>query len=162
MNLLRVVYENWVAFHYLSNCPNKAYLWLANDKQPPDHKDMLKKVHKDLPKKEMMDLYHILCRFAHTDAVAVLPQISSGLVPNEITIHYGTTFKNDLFMASSYQITELIGHMLCAISHWIPNMDGWHNKFNNISNQILSFIEQENKKMQAKKNNSQIAACQEH
>ena len=30
LNLLRIVYENWIAFHYLSKCPNKAQLWLRH------------------------------------------------------------------------------------------------------------------------------------
>ena len=49
LNLLRIVYENWIAIHYLSRCPNKADLWLRLSKknQPPGHAAMLMQLGSD-------------------------------------------------------------------------------------------------------------------
>lgn len=84
VNILRIVYENWIAFHYLSNCPDKAHFWLQKDKHPPRHSVMLNKLDKDyiLLNGKMKKCYRMLCRFAHTDAVGVLPQISSEYAPD--------------------------------------------------------------------------------
>lgn len=39
--LLRGIYENWIAFHYLVEFPLKADLWLKKNRRPPGHSDML-------------------------------------------------------------------------------------------------------------------------
>lgn len=152
VNLLRIVYENWIAFHYLSNCPDKAHFWLQKDKHPPRHSVMLNKLDKNYKslKGKMKECYHILCRFSHPDAVGVLPQISPGFTPDEIIIYFGSIYKDDLFKASAYQISQLAGHMLSAISQWVPNMNEWHNKSTMILERILAFINQENENMEFK------------
>ncbi len=151
MNLLRIVYENWVAFHYLSNCPDKAHFWLQGDKKTPSHSDMLKGLGENYqPLKVMMqECYHTLCRFAHSNAVCVLPQISHDYAPNEISVQLGSTYKDDLFMACVYQITELTGHMLSAVSQLVPNINEWQYRCSKIGKRILAFIDQENKKLKS-------------
>jgi hypothetical protein len=44
MNLLRIVYENWIAYKYIEKNPDKAELWLRVKKKPPDHAAMLQEI----------------------------------------------------------------------------------------------------------------------
>jgi hypothetical protein len=150
MNLLRSVHENWVAFHYLSKRPDKATCWLRSSrkKRPPSHSAMMKVIEEDFGnlKKNVKGWYSTLCRFAHTDAVGVLPQISTDLFPNETSINFGSTYKDSLFKTSTYAISFWTGVMLSDISAWIPNTNEWHSKMTEIEEKIIRFIDQENKK----------------
>jgi hypothetical protein len=49
MNLLRIVYENWIAYKYLEKNPDKAILWIrpSKRKKPPGHAAMLKEIDGD-------------------------------------------------------------------------------------------------------------------
>jgi hypothetical protein len=149
LNLLRIVYENWIAFHYLSKCPDKAHLWLIHSlkKQPPGHAAMLKKLDTDFNpiKGKMRQWYSTLCSFAHTDPICLLTQISTDYVPNETSIHFGSTFKSDLFKTSAYTICLWTGIMLSTISIWVPKTNQWHNEMSQIEKRITQFIDQENK-----------------
>ena len=149
LNLLRIVYENWIAFHYLSKYPNKAQLWLdhSKKKQPPGHAVMLKELDENFNplKGKMRKWYSTLCSFAHTDPVGVLPQISTDYVPNETSIHFGSTYKNDLFKAAAYAISLWTGVMLSSISKWVSNTEQWHSEMRTIEERIINFIDQENK-----------------
>ena len=153
MNLLRSVYENLIAILYLTKCPNKAPFWLRakKNKQPPSHSAMLKKIGKDFNplKGKMRKWYGTLCRFAHTDPVGVLPQISTNFVPDETSINYGTTYKDDLFKASAYTISLWTAVMLAEISQWIPNTKEWHNKRSLLEEKVLKFINEENKRFES-------------
>lgn len=148
LNLLRIVYENWIAFHYLSKCPDKAHLWLSHSKkkQPPKHATMLKKLDADFNplKGKMRQWYSTLCSFAHTDPIGLLYQISTDYIPNETSIHFGSTYKRDLFKSSAYVISLWIGVMLANIGQWIPNTSPWHNEMEKIEERIIEFIDQEN------------------
>ena len=148
LNLLRIVYENWIAFHYLVKCSDKAHLWLHHSKknQPPGHAAMLKKLDADFNplKGKMRQSYSTLCSFAHTDPLVLLPQISTDLIPNETSIHFGSTYKSDLFRASAYAISLWTGVMLSSISQWVPNTNKWHNEMIKIEERIIKFIDQEN------------------
>ncbi len=149
MNLLRIVYENWIAFHYLVKCPDKARLWLhhSNKNQPPGHAVMLKELDADFNplKGQMKKWYSVLCTFAHTDPLVLLPQIATDFIPNEKSIHFGSTYKSDLFRASAYAISLWTGVMLSSISQWVPNTNQWHNEMIKIEERIIKFIDQENK-----------------
>ena len=149
LNLLRIVYENWIAFHYLSKCPNKAQLWLrhSKEKQPPGHAAMLKELVANFNplKSQMRKWYSTLSSFAHTDPVGLLPQISTDYVPDETSIHFGSTYKEDLFRASAYAISLWTGVMLASINQWVPNTNQWHNEMKKIEERIIEFIDQENK-----------------
>lgn len=148
LNLLRIVYENWIAFHYLSKCPNEAHLWLHHNKkkQPPGHAAMLKELDADFNplKGQMKEWYSTLCSFAHTDPVGLLPQISTDYIPDETSIHFGSTYKGDLFKASAYAICLWVGVMLSSVSQWVPNTNQWHNEIIKIEERITEFIDQEN------------------
>ena len=148
MNLLRIVYENWIAFHYLVKCSDKAHLWLHHSKknQPPGHVAMLKELDADFDplKGQMKKWYSALCSFAHTDPLVLLPQISTDLIPNETSIHFGSTYKSDLFRASAYALSLWTGVMLSSISQWVPNTNKWHNEMIKIEESIIKFIDQEN------------------
>ncbi len=155
LNLLRIVYENWIAFHYLSKCPNNAQLWLRHSKkkQPPGHATMLKELDANFNplKGQMRVWYSTLCSFAHTDPVGVLHQVSTDYVPNETAIHFGSNFKGDLFRATAYAISLWAGVMLSTISSWVPNTNQWHNKMVEIEEKIISYIDQENKALKSEK-----------
>ena len=101
-------------------------------------------------KGQMRQWYGTLCRFAHTDAVGVLPQISTDVAPNETTIHIGVTYNEKLFMASSYAISHWAGVMLAEISQWVPDAHEWHNRLTRIEERIIEFIDQENKKFKSR------------
>jgi hypothetical protein len=81
LNLLRIVYENWIAYHYLEKNSEKAHLWLrhSKNKRPPGHAAMLKELDENFNplKSEMKGWYSTLCSFAHTDPINLLPQIST-------------------------------------------------------------------------------------
>ena len=149
LNLLRIVYENWIAYHYLEKNPEKAHLWLrqSKNKQPPGHAAMLKELDEDFNplKSEMKGWYSTLCSFAHTDPINLLPQISTENIPDETSIYIGATYKTDLFKASSYAICLWAGVMLSTISIWVPKTSQWHNEMIKIENRIIQFIDQENK-----------------
>jgi len=149
LNLLRIVYENWIAYHYLEKNPDKAHLWLRHSKnnKPPGHAAMLKELDDDFNplKGKMKGWYSTLCSFAHTDPINLLPQISTEIVPDETTIHFGATYKSDLFKASSYAICLWAGVMLSTISKWVPKTNQWHNEMKKIEGRIIQFIDQENK-----------------
>lgn len=148
LNLLRIVYENWIAFHYLSKCPDKAPLWLNHslNKHPPGHAAMLKKLDADFNplKGKMKEWYSTLCSFAHTNPLGLLHQISTDYSPNETSIHFGSTYKGDLFKTSAYTICLWAGVILSAISLWIPETNRWHNEMAKIEERIIQFIDQEN------------------
>jgi len=149
LNLLRIVYENWIAFHYLTKCPSKANLWLRHSKkkQTPGHAAMLKQLDSDFNplKGQMRKWYSTLCSFAHSDPIGVLPQISTDYIPDETSIHFGSTYKDNLFRASAYAISIWTGVMLSNISQWVPNTNEWHNEMINIEERIIEFTDQLNK-----------------
>ncbi len=148
-NLLRIVYENWIAFHYLSECPNKANLWLSHSKgkQPPGHAAMLKQLgsHFDPLKGQMREWYKKFCSFAHTSSFSVLPQISTNYIPKETSILIGTTYNDNAFRISAYVISQWTGIMLSTIGQWVPNGNPWHNEMKQIVVRIVEFIDQQNK-----------------
>lgn len=155
MNLLRSVYENWIAFHYLSKKPDAAHILLQKPnigKRLPDPTVMRNALGENFNplKEEMKQWYDVLCCFAHPNAAGVLPQISANFIPGETSIHYGTTYKDDLFRASAYSISLWIDVMLSDISQWIPNTNEWHNRLVKIEKRIIEFIDQENKKFRSK------------
>ena len=155
LNLLRIVYENWIAYHYLKKNPDKAHLWLRHSKkkQPPGHAAMLKDLDDDFnPLKGKMRgwYYGTLCSFAHTDPINLLPQISTEIVPDETTIHFGASYKSDLFRATSYAICLWVGVMLSTISEWVPKTNQWHNEWIKVEGRIIKFIDQENKAFKSK------------
>ena len=148
LNLLRIVYENWVAYHYLVKNPQEAHFWLVRkkNKQPPGHAAMLKKLDNDFNplKSNMKGWYGTLCGFAHTDPINLLPNISTESFVNEISIYFGAKFKPELFKASSYAICLWAGVMLSTISSWIPKENNWQSEMTKIEDQIIEFIDQEN------------------
>jgi hypothetical protein len=103
------VYENWIAYHYLVKNPQKAHLWVRHSKKkrPPGHAAMLSQLDEGFNpiKSQMKGWYDTLCSFAHTKPINLLPQISTDRVQDETSIHFGATFKLDLFKASSYAIS---------------------------------------------------------
>ena len=148
LNLLRIVYENWIAFRYLSKYPSKADLWLRHSKkkQPPGHAAMLTQLGSDNPLEDQMrKWYKALCRFAHTGPVGVLPQISTDYIPGEKTVHFGSTYKDNLFMSSACYISKWTGIMLVSINQFVPNANQWHKEMINIINRIIKFTDQEEK-----------------
>jgi hypothetical protein len=147
LNLLRIVYENWIAYHYLEKKPQEAPLWLRHSKkkQPPGHAAMLKELDGDFNplKSKMKGWYSTLCSFAHTDPINLLPQISTEKT-DETSIHFGATFREDLFKASSYAMCLWAGVMLSTISIWVPTSNQWHNEMISIEDRLMRFIDQEN------------------
>lgn len=154
-NLLRIVYENWIAFHYLSKCPSEVDLWLSHSKgkQPPGHAAMLKQLGSDFNplKDQMREWYRTFCSFAHTSYFSVLPQISTNYTPKETSIHFGTTYNDNAFRVSAYVISQWTGIMLSTISQCVPNKNPWHNKMKNIVDRIIEFIDRENKAFESGK-----------
>lgn len=152
MNLLRHVYENWIAFLYLIKKPEEACVLLNGkiNNRLPNPSDMLNELDEDFLKKQMKDWYDVLCRFAHPHAVGVLPLISNTFVPDETSIFYGTTYKDELFRASAYSISVWTGVMLGEVGQWIPHTNKWYQKRSILVGRVLKFIDEENKKRLSK------------
>ena len=148
MNLLRIVYENWIAYKYLEKNPDKAILWIRPSKKnkPPGHAAMLQEIDDDYSplKGNMKDWYKILCSFAHTDPLNLLSQISTVEVQGETSIHFGATYNKDIFRASAYSIALLAGISIMNVGSWVPENDQWHKQMATVQERVLKFIEQEN------------------
>ena len=154
MNLLRIVYENWIAYKYLEKNPEKATLWIrpSKRKKPPGHAAMLKEIDDDYNslKGKMKGWYKTLCSFAHTDPLNLLSQISTVEVPGETSIHFGATYKKDLFRTSAYSICLWAGISIMNVASWVPENDQWHKQMATVQEKILKFIKQENKDSKSK------------
>ncbi len=144
IDLLRCVYENWIAFHYLTRFPKKADLWLCADKRPPRHSDMLKALGPEFieDKAAAREWYGTLCHFAHTDSLVVLPHLGS--YNGEACAFFGAKYKPDLFHTCAYTISLFTSIMLREVSQYIGPDVAWHQRYINTIEQLLHFIEQEN------------------
>lgn len=155
MNLLRIVYENWIAYKYLEKNPDKAILWIRPSKKnkPPGHAAMLQEIDDDYSplKGKMKGWYKTLCSFAHTDPLNLLSQISTVEVPGETSIHFGATYNKELFRTSAYSICLWAGISVMNVGSWVPENDQWHKQMATVQEKILKFIEQENKDFKSKK-----------
>jgi hypothetical protein len=142
--LLRGVYENWIAFHYLSDFPLKAKCWLNKNSRPPGHSVMLNSLGPDFVenKKDARNWYGALCRFAHTDALVVLPHLGSH--QGEPCAFVGVMFKPDLFRTCAYSISLFTSIMLREISKMISPDSDWQQRFTQNIELLLKFIETEN------------------
>ena len=146
IGLLRNVYENWLAFWYLSKYPAEAKRWLDPtwDNRPPKAETMKNKI--DHPSKSMKaklgQFYAELCRFAHTDPIAILPLLSAGEC--ERTVHFGVTYDERLFGACAYAISLWVGNMLEVLSLWIPKGSDWHGQKCKAVGELLAFIDSSN------------------
>jgi len=148
MNLLRIVYENWIALKYIEKNPDKAVLWLraSKKKKPPGHAAMLQEIDEDYSplKGKMRGWYKTLCSFAHTDPLNLLSQISTDVMPGETSIHFGATYKKDLFRTSAYSIFVWTGISIMNVSPWVPEDNKWHTQMAEVQEEILKFVDQEN------------------
>lgn len=144
MGLLRGVYENWIAFHYLSKFPMKAGLWLSKNRKPPRHSDMLNALGPDFAedKDDARGWYGALCRYAHTDALVVLPHLGS--YKGDPCAFIGAKYKPALFSACAYTISLFTSIMLREISHLILSGSAWQKRYNETVEALLQFIEKEN------------------
>jgi len=142
--LLRGVYENWIAFHYLAAHPIKAEFWLNKDLRPPNHSEMLKALGPDFVerKADAHGWYGALCRFAHTDALVVLPHLGS--YQGEQIAFFGGKYKTDLFRTCAYTISLFTSIMLREISKMISSNSEWQQRFMINLESLLQFIENEN------------------
>ncbi|MDP3111945.1 MAG: hypothetical protein Q8M71_07585 [Thermodesulfovibrionales bacterium] len=159
MNLLRIVYENWIAFHYLTKNPDEAHILLRDpniSNRLPDPAVMRKALGEDFNplKEKIKQWYDVLCCFAHPHAAGVLPQITVNLISDETSIHYGTTYKDDFFRVSVYNICIWTGVMLDAVGLWIPITNEWYKRRNKLEERILRFIEEENEISKSKESKS--------
>ena len=144
MGLLRGIYENWIAFHYLAEFPTKGNLWLRADKKPPKHSHMLNALgpHFVEEKADARGWYGALCRFAHTDALVVLSHLGSH--NGEPCAFFGVKYKSDLFRTCAYTVALFTAIMLREISRMISADAAWQRHYNTAVEGLLEFIEQEN------------------
>jgi len=144
MGLMRGVYENWIAFHYLATFPAAARKWLANGKRPPSHGDMLKALGPSFTedKTDARDWYRALCRFAHTDALIVLPHLGSH--EDEACAFFGVTYKPDLFRSCAYTLSLFACIMLREVSLLVPGSSLWLDSCKPMEDALLQVIEKEN------------------
>lgn len=142
--LLRGVYENWIAFHYLNEFPLKAKCWLRKNKRPPKHSVMLNLLGPDFveSKEDARGWYGTLCRFAHTDAFVVLPHLRSH--QGEPCAFVGVMHKPDLFRTCAYIISLFTSIMLREISKMISPDSVWQQRFIENIESLLKLIETEN------------------
>ncbi len=143
MGLVRGVYENWIAFHYLATFPAEAGNWLAHGKRPPSHGDMLNALGPSFTehKTDARGWYHALCRFAHTDALVVLPHL--GNHEGEACTFFGVTYKPDLFRSCAYTLSLFACIMLREVSLLVPGNSLWLDSCKPMVDALLLFIEKE-------------------
>ena len=144
--LLRGVYENWIAFHYLAQFPKEANLWLCADqgKRPPSHSHMLNALGPNFPehKADASRCYSMLCSFAHTHALNVMPHL--GAHKGEPCAFFGATYKANLFRVSAYLICTFTNLMLREISGMIATDAGWQERCKTAIEGLMQFLEKEN------------------
>ncbi len=145
INLLRTVHENWVAFHYLTKCPDKANRWLNKSRRAPDHSAMLKALDDNFLTGKMREWYNVLCGFEHTGSIAVLSQIT--FTPSEISIYYGVTYNADRFIISAYAISFWAAMMLDTVTPLVPNTSKWRVVVSVVKDNILKFIDETNDRL---------------
>jgi hypothetical protein len=143
-NLLRGVCENWIAFHYITQFPAKADRWLCGTNKPPKHSEMLKALGTDFveAKDDARGWYSTLCRFAHTDALVVLPHL--GTYHGEACAFFGAKFKPLLFRTCAYTTSVCTSLMLRDVSQHVSLDATWQQQCNAQIESILQFIQQEN------------------
>lgn len=153
MNLLRHVYENWIAFLYVTKKPEEARFLLDGkiNKRLPDHAVMLRELGEDFLKEKMKEWYSMFCCFAHPHAAGMLPLISDTFVPGETSIFNGTTYEDKRFRTSVYTISTWTCIMLDEVGRWIPNTNEWYQKRSILVEKVLRFIDEENKKLSLRK-----------
>lgn len=144
MGLLRGVYENWIAFHYISKFPVKASLWLNKNRKAPKHSDMLNDLGPNFPedKTDARGWYGALCRFAHTDALVVLPHLGS--YKGAPCAFIGAKYKPDYFSACAYAISLFTSIMLREMSCLVAPNSAWQQQYNKSVEVLLQFLEKEN------------------
>jgi hypothetical protein len=144
MGLVRGVYENWIAFHYLAAFPAAAEKWLAHDKRPPKHRVMLDALGPGFveDKTDARGWYGTLCRFAHTDALVVLPHLGS--CDGEACAFFGVTYKPDLFRTCAYTFSLFASIMLREVSQLILRDTDWLQSCDATVEALLQFINEEN------------------
>lgn len=154
INLLRGVYENWIAFLYVHQKPSEASLWLNRKKRPPGHSQMLEALGNTFPSENARKLYRGLCRFAHTDPLVVLPHL--GNKNGDECVFFGAKYKKDLFCTCAYAITLLTSTMIADISQWINLENPWRQSSIAVINASIMFIEKENSQNEETRNKISI------
>lgn len=150
MNLLRHVYENWIAFHYLIKKPEEAHVLLDGriKKRLPDPSIMRNELDgEDFFKKRLGEWYSMFYCFAHPHAAGVLPLISDTVVPGETSIHFGATYDDKNFKRSVSVISIWTVVMLDEVGQWISNTNEWDQKRSLLVEKVQRFIDEENKKL---------------
>jgi len=144
MGLVRGVYENWIAFHYIEEHPMAADRWLGHDKRPPRHRDMLKALGSSFIEdtNDARGWYGALCRFAHTDALVVLPHLGSQ--DGEACAFFGVKYKPDLLRSCAYTLSLFTSIMLREVSQLVPDSSAWHHSCSTTVEELLQFIKEEN------------------
>ena len=86
--------------------------------------------------------YGALCRFAHTDALIVLPHLGSQ--NGEACAFFGVTYKPELFRSCAYTLSLFISIILREVSQLVPDSSGWLQSYDATVQALLQFIEKEN------------------
>jgi len=87
--------------------------------------------------------YSALCRFAHTDALVVLPHLGSH--QGEPCAFIGVMFKPELYKTCAYSISLFMAIMLRDISNIVAPSSDWQHRFTENIESLLKYIEEENK-----------------
>lgn len=147
MNLLRIVYENWVAYGYLSKYPARAYLWLHDNDSRRErdlrrHTTMLKDLEgfDESQKDKMRECYKALCSFAHTGAMGTCPLLSYDPIQDEVIVNLGATYEDGSFKRSACWISFLASNMMSLINSYLPKTSRWHNGKEDIDCRIITYI----------------------
>ena len=142
---LRNVYENWIAIQYLTVKPTSANLWLSPTRKAPGHKEMLEAISweaDDDLKDKAKELYHLLCRFAHTSFVHVLSNVGNKGTNICFGPHYDeSSFRNYAFL-SSFLIEFTIDKVAIKVNPDQP----WHADRERLLVELESFIDEENRR----------------
>ena len=144
--LLRNVYENWLAFWYVTKYQDEAHFWLnpSWEQRPPKAEVMLNKIEHESKedKTKLRDFHSELARFDHTDPVAVLSRFK--IVENKSMVLVGVQYDKAEFATCTYALCLWIGNALNTIASTVPKEERWHGRHTTISQRLLDYIENDN------------------
>jgi hypothetical protein len=144
VNLIKNIYENWLAFNYVATFPNESRLWLdaRSDRRPPKAETMRNKLPVPDPsfREILKEIYTEVNRFSHTDPVTVLSRLEQH--ESTILIDVNIKYKQAQFKACAYYMILWVGVMLESVASLIPESHSWHVLNSPLLQQIDGFVKE--------------------
>ena len=142
--LLRHVYENWLAIQYIRYFPMEAGEWLnsAWDHRAPSVKKILKAIGPEFGTNQSTvgDSYGLLSKFAHPNAMSIVPQIDRH--DDGTVIDTGTLYHHDMFLNMACMVAQHIGFLLVDLAAFVDSSHPWYLRFHETQRHLVALIEE--------------------